>query len=243
MQRIRIYIKPASISDVISISDKNILNKLRNVLRLRKGHRINVFDGAGREFVYEIEELDRKYCSIRQKNILKKVKPLQKKITLAFPLVREEKLDFILQKSTELGVYEFIPFICERSLNIKCSEAKSERWKKIIREAARQSERLWLPQLNRIISFNDMISSEYDYKIVASASGDYFGGNFKGNNYSIIIVVGPEGGFSDSENQFLKDKHFKFVKLLENILRVETACIFSVGLVNYFINKESDKAK
>lgn len=237
MGKIRLYIKSADILDILAIRDKDTIHKLRNVLRLKKGSLIYIFDGEGREYSYIIEDINKHHCRIRQKEAFTKIAFSQKRITLAFPLVREDKIDFILQKGTELGVHHFIPFCCDRTLNIKCSKAKLARWNKIIIEATRQSERFWLPTLSNILTLEEVTSCIYDYKLVAAIQGEYFKGNFEGKSYAILIVVGPEGGFSESEKLLFDKNKFKTIKLSPNILRVETACILSIGLINYFINE------
>jgi RsmE family RNA methyltransferase len=100
MSKARIYIKPQEIADFIQIEEKAILHKLCSVLRLKKGDEILVFDGKGKEYLYSIEELGEKCILAKKGAIAQKGSFPNKKVILAFPLTREERVDFILQKAT-----------------------------------------------------------------------------------------------------------------------------------------------
>ena len=233
MSQPRIYIEPKDIADFIQLKDKDIIHKLSGVLRLRKGDQILIFDGKGKEYIYNIEELGKK-CILAKRGIIShKNNSENKKIILAFPLTREEKVDFILQKATELGAAGFIPFICERSINFEPSVKKQQRWSRIITEASRQSQRLWLPELEKAVNFNELIKRKYKLKLAGSFNGNKPETVLSKRTDEVLIVIGPEGDFSLSEYEKLKDNDFEFIRLSLNILRVETACIFSVGLINY----------
>ncbi|MDP2923245.1 MAG: RsmE family RNA methyltransferase [Candidatus Omnitrophota bacterium] len=238
MSRVRFYIQPDEISNIIEIKDRETIHKIKNILRLRQGETIGIFDGGGKEYSYNLDET-RHSAIYLTKNKLERHEECQKnKIILGFPLVKEEKADFILQKATELGVSEFIPFYCEHSINVAPSAAKILRWKKIIEEATRQSERLWLPALRNINTFNELCKNNFEVKLAALSKG----GNIKDfiavNAQEIFVAVGPEGDFSKRECELFKKSGFKFIRLCENILRVETAGIFAAGLLNYFLNTD-----
>ncbi len=237
MSKARIYIKPHEIADFIQIKEKAILHKLCSVLRLKKGDEILVFDGKGKEYLYSIEELGKKCILAKKGAIAQKVSFSDKKVILAFPLTREERVDFILQKATELGVAGFIPFTCERSIKSGPSAKKKQRWNRIITEATRQSQGLWLPFLEDVVSFNELIKRNYKLKLAGSFEGKDLESILSKGVREVFIIVGPEGDFSLSEYGKLKGNKFKFVKLSSNILRVETACMFSVGLIRYFLDR------
>lgn len=236
MAKIRIYIESKDISNLIDIRDKNLIHKIKNVLRLKKESLLYVFDGKGAEYMYKIEAVTKKNLVLVKAGVSQNSCFPEKKIVLGFPLVREEKIDFILQKATELGAGAFIPFICERSLKGKLSKQKDKRWKKIIIEAVGQSRRLWMPEISRILDFEEVVEGKYENKLAASIKGEDVGNILDSKKDNVLILVGPEGDFSPSEYNQLEKSNFKFFKLSSNILRVETACIFSVGLVNYTIN-------
>jgi len=238
MSKIRIYIESKDISELIEIKNKNLIHKIRNVLRLGKEDSLYVFDGRGKEYLYGIEAIAKKSILIKRESLSESSLVGNRRIILGFPLVKEDKIDFILQKATELGVDGFIPFVCERTLKIKVTDKKIERWKRIITEALRQSERLWMPSVSRVLDFKDIISSNYKVKLAASIRGENLNTVLSDQEEEILILVGPEGGFSNSEYNQFKENNFKFFKLSSHILRVETASIFSVGLINYFCDKK-----
>ncbi len=242
MAKVRIYIEPKDISDFIEIKGRDLIHKIRNVLRLGKGDFLYAFDGQGSEYQCRIEGVAKKSVLLRKESLSESNLAPGKKIVLGFPLVREEKIDFILQKATELGVGNFIPFICERSLTDKPFKQKGERWRKIITEALRQSQRLWMPDISEILDFKEVLRSNYNTKLAASVKGEKLSSILGGKKEDILVLIGPEGGFSPLEHSQLEENNFKFLKLSSHILRVETASIFSVGLINYTINNHTCEA-
>lgn len=164
---------------------------------------------------------------------------LRSKITIVFSLVNENKTDLILQKCTELGAYNFIPYAAKRSkIKIDKKENKKvERWNIITKEAAEQSYRNICPKVSNIMTLNEICKLDYDLKLIASTKE-----NLKtiknvlqnSNNYDrIIIVVGPEGGFDEMEEEVLLENNFINVSLGTTILRTETAPIFAMSALKY----------
>ena len=163
---------------------------------------------------------------------------LQKsKISLAFCPPKNTKLDFLIQKCTELGVKKFIPVVSDHTVNRKINLT---RLKKIIIETCEQSNQIQIPSIdeplkfkdfknilsNELVLFADIKSKELSIeKIVHNEKKDY------------ILFIGPEGDFSQKERKQINDnKNFKSFSLGDNILRTETAAIVSLALLNYFIN-------
>ena len=238
MSPTRIYLTIKSIEEKISIKDKSIVHKTKNILRLKKGDTLFVFDGKGKEYEYVIHLIGKEHIQIRKMRITRKEAPPKSCIALAFPVLREHKMDIILQKATELGVNRFLPFTSKRStIAQKPSAFRCRRWIKIITEAVRQSERLWLPSLEEVCNFNKIIKEEASIKLYAlKGGGDFLSLLGKNKEGSILLLVGPEGGFSDEEKQALEEHGFEGVNLSANVLRSETAALFFAGLVNYFLN-------
>ncbi len=173
-------------------------------------------------------------------SIIKEEESLVKElnVTLVVPLLKEQKFDLILQKSTELGVCEIIPVNMERCL-VKQSdreEKKVERWNKICKEAAEQSKRTSIPVVTPVKNLKDLVNME-GLKVVCSTSEK--ANNIKkfltvNNKYDkIIIVVGPEGGISNNEEEFLANNGFTRVSLGNRIMRVETVPLFIISILNY----------
>lgn len=141
--------------------------------------------------------------------------------TLFFGLIDDKsRVEYIIEKATELGVNSIYPLICEFTQYPKFDLVRSE--KKAI-SALKQSERSFLPKIHNPIKFNDIINkiNDYDVSLIADKDGSDEIIDSKNN---IALFVGPEGGFSNDEKEFLF-KHCKKVKLSNSVLRTETACI------------------
>ncbi len=223
----------------IKIADKFLLNNddlyhIKTVMRMRPWDRIEV--------VYQKEmyicELNDKY---EVKIIEKKTNENNqlKEITLVVPLVKEQKMALILQKSTELGVARIIPVQTERSI-IKLDENKEHkkiiRWQKIIKEASEQSKRLDIPVLSTVKSFEQL--KELDgLRIVCSTAQNTntLKSVLKSNrNYDkITVLMGPEGGLTLAEEEKLVSYGFIRVTLGSLIMRVETVPMFILSALNY----------
>jgi 16S rRNA (uracil1498-N3)-methyltransferase len=221
-----------NIKERIRIEERETIHKIRDVLRLKKSKKIYVFNGEGKEYLYEIKEIKKNVIFLEKEKFVNKEDLPSTKIILAFPLLKEEKINFILQKCTELGVDEFYPFICERSIIKKPNFSKFRRWQKIILEATRQSNRLWLPKLKEIKNVEEIAHLKFSLKLVASQYGKYLEKSLR-KEKEIFIIVGPEGDFSPSEYKILNDNDFVCFKLSPYTLRTETAAVFSVGLISY----------
>ncbi|ANU23526.1 16S rRNA (uracil(1498)-N(3))-methyltransferase [Planococcus donghaensis] len=170
---------------------------------------------------------------------------LPKQITIACGLPKGDKLDLITQKATELGMYALIPFSAERSI-VKWDNAKSDkkvgRLQKIAKEAAEQSHRTHIPEIQNIHSFKQLLSKaeSYDAVIVAyeeeARQGDRtrFAEIVKSlyDKDSVLFVFGPEGGISDAEVQSLKDFGAIFTSLGPRILRTETAPLYALSAIS-----------
>lgn len=161
-------------------------------------------------------------------------------ITIAIGMVKEQKFDLILQKLTELGVKEIIPLAMERSI-IKLDSSKInkklDRWNMICKEASEQSKRNIIPKVKEPMSLKELVSLDCDTKLICSVKQKE---NFI-NYYlqqeekcaKMLVVIGPEGGISDKEEQFLNDNNFISVSLGNRVLRVETAAIYVASVINY----------
>lgn len=161
-------------------------------------------------------------------------------ITIAIALVKEQKMDLILQKLTELGVNRIIPLKMERSI-VKLDQQKSlkkrARWASICKEASEQSKRNKIPEVTEVKTLNELTKYDSDLKFICSVSNKenlvnkYLQNN---NKYDrMLFVIGPEGGISPKEEEFLNSKGFISVSLGTRVLRVETAAIYVASILNF----------
>lgn len=157
--------------------------------------------------------------------------------TLCIPLLQEQKMSFVLQKATELGVDEIIPVLTTRSIvKINDKETKKiERWNKICKEASEQSKRLDIPVINKITKIDDLKLDGLKLLCSTQEKQNTLKNVLKkSSNYDkIIMIVGPEGGLTDEEENKLKKLDFVPITLGKNIMRVETVPIYLLSVLNY----------
>ena len=227
----------------IKIIDEDV-NHIINVLRMKIGDIITICNSeTGENFKAEIKKIDKKeiICSIIEK--LDFSSESNVKITLFQGIPKFDKMEFIIQKATEIGVKNIVPVQMKRTivkLNGK-EENKLIRWKKIAEVAAKQSMRDIIPQINNIIKSDDILAelSKYDLFIIA-----YEGekentlkkelNKLKQENYNIAILIGPEGGIDKEEiNKLAKYDNVKIVTLGKRILRTETAGLVMASNIIY----------
>ena len=199
---------------------------LRDVLRLRNGEKIQVFDGEGKEFLCEIENISKKETLLK---IIEEIRPASPEseldLTLAVALLKGEKFDLVIQKAVELGVTKLVPLNTKRAdVKLKETDKKIERWQKIILEASKQSGRARLMQIEPPMDFEKFIKTVEGVKILfAERSGTGFS-KIKADK-KITAFIGPEGGWEDFEIDFAAANGFQIITLAGRILRAETAAI------------------
>ena len=215
------------------------LRQIGYVLRLKPTDRIIVQDNSGWEFEVEIERITKEQAL--GKVITKEPGQGEPrvKITLYQALLKSDKFELVLQKGVELGVSSFVPLISERCISRKESAAKIERWGKIIQEAAEQSERVVLPVLHPLISFEGACRSVkspalmlWEEEKSESLKQTLQNPPFK-NATGISLFIGPEGGFPESEKELARQNGIAVASLGKRILRAETAGLAAVSAILY----------
>lgn len=237
------YIEPDALrKEPVAIKGSQ-LRHIKTVLRLKPGSRICLVDGQGFEYEAVIRRFlhDRVELDIADKRSGKKEPPVH--ISLAQALLKDKKMDRLLRHLCELGIARWIPFRCERSIPIpgkKGLSARSERWQKILQESMKQCHRAMLPQIAETKSFEDILGfgRNYDLNIVF----------FENENTSlnelmpiagqsppekILLILGPEGGFTDKEIDMARAAGFRAAGLGPRILRAETATIAACTLAQF----------
>lgn len=223
------------------ILEESDIHHIKNVMRNKVGNKIEcIYDKE--LYICEIEDL----TSPKVKIIEKKEEKVSNmpEVCIAVALVKEQKMDLILQKLTELGISKIIPVSMERSivkLDDKKFEKKKERWEKICKEAAEQSKRNDIPEITNIHTVKELANIEYKNKFICSTR------NPKNlvNNYlqdqeacaTMIFVIGPEGGISPKEEDLLIEFGYTPVTFGPQIMRVETAAIYIASVINFCSNR------
>ena len=221
----------------ITGEDKNhILNSIR--MKIHENAEIVV---NKKVFLCELYEINKNNVIF---NIIKELESDTEpamRIHLIQCIPKMDKFDFIIQKAVELGVYSIIPFISERTV-VKIKQDKEEdklkRWNKISKEAAMQSKRNIIPKVKKIVDFNtllDFIKDKdnviicYEEEIYDKLSFDFINYNIK----DVYVIIGSEGGFSKVEVEKVKNYGGKSISLGKRILRVETASIVALTLLQH----------
>jgi 16S rRNA (uracil1498-N3)-methyltransferase len=232
---IRIFLDLENISpkQIIDIKNKDFLY-LKNVMRVKISDQINIFNGRDGDFLAEITEINKKYCQI---TIEKKIKEqyLPPKISLAFSIIKHNALESIAKRGMEMGVTKFFPIITERSFINKFNE---EKFLTNIKEGSEQSERNDLAKIKKLQNLEKFLDNLNQDQILilcdesgASQKASKIFDEISYLNQEIIILIGPEGGFSDREFQLIKSKNIYSIALGPRVLRVDTAMIAALSLV------------
>lgn len=161
-------------------------------------------------------------------------------LVLAFGLVKSDKFELVIQKACELGATTLIPLMMERSIvkvDAKKLKNKMQRWHKIALEACEQAKRNTIMEIVEPIKMNDLINYKQVNNYVAYENEELTNNlrDKKELDASTMIVIGPEGGISDTEYNYLKDNGFNSVSLGKRILRCETAAITSLSILGYLM--------
>lgn len=238
--------------DQINVNDKRVIisgadvNHIRNVLRMKAGEEISVCNGQdGREYrcgIVSFEE-DRVICELRF--IKEENAELPVKVYLFQGLPKADKMELIIQKAVELGVYRIIPVSAKRcvvKLDDGKAAAKVRRWQGIAEAAAKQSRRGVIPEVSEVMSFRQAVeqAAAMDVRLIPYelASGmektrELISGLEAGQ--SVAIFIGPEGGFEEQEIQLAADNGIQPVTLGRRILRTETAGMTVLAWIGYVL--------
>lgn len=223
------------------------VNHISNVLRMKVGDEFQVCNSDTTEnYNVEIKSFEKEkiICSIINKMKSEAESDINLKIFQGIP--KSDKMELIIQKSTELGIKELIPVDMERcvsKISGKDEKKKIDRWQKISEVAAKQSGRDMIPKIHNVIKINDIVKviSDFDMMIVPYEKAE--GYSFKDaieeikeydkSNINIGIVIGPEGGFEPSEIVQLREAGAKIVTLGKRILRTETVALAMSSVIMY----------
>ena len=217
--------------------DSGDYHHIKNVMRCRNNDNIEVVFN-NKLYIATILDIENFNIEITEEKDDNNELPIE--LIVAVGLVKEQKMDLILQKLTELGVNRIIPIKFSRSivnLDDKKIDKKIVRWTSICKEASEQAKRNVIPIIDRPITVKELTKIEADKKLVASVREDKnFISNYLQNNQKgvkILVVIGPEGGIADKEEDILIVNGFDSVSLGKSVLRVETAAIYVASVINY----------
>ncbi|MCK9274821.1 MAG: 16S rRNA (uracil(1498)-N(3))-methyltransferase [Syntrophales bacterium] len=217
---------------------------IKHVVRLKPKDSIILFDGGGCEYQAVIDRYTESGVILQITEVEAIDTDPHVKITVAQSLPKETKMDFIIRKSTELGAWRIIPFISARSVPRLTEEKKAarvKRWRKIAAEAATQSLRVHVPHVDEIVPFASALEKARKEALniifweeeTEKGIRDILNDTAVEGKKDIMVVIGPEGGFTRDEAARAVEKGFSSVHLGSRILRVETVSLAVLAIIQY----------
>jgi 16S rRNA (uracil1498-N3)-methyltransferase len=239
MRLTRVYVDAPVVAGKRLVVEGSAANHIARVLRLRSGDALTVFDGSGGEFGARIEELrkDGVVVSVEEHRALDRESPLS--LTLVQGISRGERMDWIIQKATELGASRIVPVFTKRSvvrLDQKQADRKLEHWRAITIAACEQCGRNRIPELAAPVDFFDVLpaDSSGSTRLLLSPTGDLRIDDLDNVGAGITVLIGPEGGLEDAEHDAAVAAGFKAVRLGPRVLRTETAAIAALTIIQRY---------
>lgn len=241
----RFFVDRDQISDGKAVIKGEDAHHIKNVLRMKKGE--NVYLSCGDEWEYEciIDDFsdDRVILSVADES--KPGKELPCRITLYQCLPKKDKMELIIQKAVELGVYDIVPVESSRCIvriDPKKRASRVERWNSIAKAAAKQSKRLIEPKVHEPVRFDDAVkeASEKSISFIPYERAEGMDDTRRlfssiKNGDTIGIMIGPEGGFDESEIETAIKSNIRPITLGKRILRTETAGMAALSMLTYVL--------
>lgn len=240
------FVEDAQVSPDAAVIEGSDVNHIRNVLRMRCGEKVRISSKSGKNYLCEISEITEDMVRALILEEYEENTELPCKIYLFQGLPKNDKMELIIQKAVELGVYEIIPVAmknCVVKLDDKKAASKVTRWQAIAESAAKQSKRSLIPKVSMPLSYKQAVekAKELDVKLVPyenergmQATKEAIEAIKPGE--SIAIFIGPEGGFDDSEIALVRDE-MQLISLGKRILRTETAGMTTLSILVYHLEK------
>ncbi len=225
------------------------VNHIRNVLRMSPGEKIRISNGKDRDYLCAVlsAEEDRVTAEILERE---ESTELPARIWLFQGLPKSDKMELIIQKAVELGVYCIVPVATRRAvvkLDRKKEEAKRRRWNAISESAAKQSKRLIIPEVREVMSFSDAcrLASSFDRNFIPYEKAEGMEKTREelravGSGMEMGVFIGPEGGFDEEEIRTAMEAGIRPITLGKRILRTETAGLYVLSVLGFLLEDGED---
>jgi 16S rRNA (uracil1498-N3)-methyltransferase len=228
---VRLYVSPEKLQGMRVTLDTDAHRHLIKVLRLGPGAVVQIFDGLGTEIEATIESVGK--MTLHLALGARRTVPMKNcAVTLIQSVPRGERMDFIVQKTTELGVMHIVPVVSERGM-VKPTSGRRRRWQTIAEEAARQSGRADVPTVAEPVALSLALAAplpEHRFVLWECERAQSFRRALAEGFDQIALLVGPEGGWEDAEVEAALRAGFTSVSIGPRVLRVETAAMVAVAL-------------
>jgi 16S rRNA (uracil1498-N3)-methyltransferase len=247
----RFFVDPSDVTDkYIYLNDSGDLKHMRKVLRMGVGDELDISDGAAWEYHVQIEALDEDEAKLLILDKQKFAREPELHVTLYQGVPKAGKMEGIIQKCVELGVYAIVPVFMERTVVVDKGNfgKKQDRWQKISDEAVKQCKRGIIPEVGASLKFKEMLTELEQYDLILFPYENEEGTTIKDCLRDVVraveasertmpkhvcIIIGPEGGFADNEAEMLDEAGAQRVSLGKTILRTETAGPAALAMTMY----------
>ncbi|MBI3314402.1 MAG: 16S rRNA (uracil(1498)-N(3))-methyltransferase [Candidatus Omnitrophica bacterium] len=231
------------VSQVVAITDPHEIHHIKDVLRLRKGAEVGVFNGKGGEALATIEDVLENAVRMKVKSVRQKGREGKPRIILACAVPKKAKFEFILEKATELGVDVLVPLKTKRTQVIFTEDkqrAKQERFQKVVLNAAKQCGRADIPRMSPMTPMAEALKGldPQGLAVIPSLNGhnppirEVL--NLHQKPVSVTFLIGPEGDFTPNEVALAKQHGCIPVSLGPTVLKVDTAALAVLALANFY---------
>lgn len=236
------FISSNAISDgIITISEKNDYNHIAKSLRAKIGEKLLLIDENQIQYEGKIDKITSKTIEVKISKSYKSNRTLGFKLYLAQSPLRSDAQTLVVEKATELGIKGLYPILTDNcALNKTIIEKKIPKWQKTMFEASKQCERADIPTCFELYSMQKLIETVTFDRVLAFTERSaefkmkpYLKENPILNNEKSLVIIGPEGGFSEKEFKYLKDNKITTLSLGNLILKAETAVITALGNIIY----------
>lgn len=245
----RFFVEPEQVGEKeITITGSDV-NHIKNVLRMKPEETILISSGESLEYTCYIRELKEEEIIAHIMYVQESGYELPSRLYLFQGLPKSDKMELIIQKAVELGVHEIIPVASKRAvvkLDARKEEKKRTRWQAISESAAKQSKRMYVPEVKKVMSFSqaveyagqlDVVQVPYELAKGMGETREIIGKIKKGQ--SVGIFIGPEGGFEEAEVELAVEKaNAKAITLGKRILRTETAGLTVLSILMFTLEEE-----
>ena len=245
----RFFVEPEQVGEKEIIITGSDVNHIKNVLRMKPEETILISSGESLEYTCYIRELKEEEIIAHIMYVQESGYELPSRLYLFQGLPKSDKMELIIQKAVELGVHEIIPVASKRAvvkLDEKKEEKKRTRWQAISESAAKQSKRMYVPEVRKVMSFSqaveyagqlDVVLVPYELAKGMGETREIIGQIKKGQ--SVGIFIGPEGGFEEAEVELAVEKaNAKAITLGKRILRTETAGLTVLSILMFTLEEE-----
>jgi 16S rRNA (uracil1498-N3)-methyltransferase len=238
----KFFVTPGSISNGKAVIEGDDVKHIYKVLRLEADDEVIINNSEGKEYLGRILDVNKSSVIVEIVEAMDINNESNLKVDLYQGLPKSAKMDYIVQKGTEIGISKIIPIITERVI-VKSEIGefkKTDRWRRIALEACKQSKRTLIPEINQPLEFQPLLTllTDYDIVVVPYENQEGFGirkmcKNLHKEVKSAAVVIGPEGGFEEEEIKRLEELGAYIVTLGPRILRTETAGIVAAAILQY----------